>query len=654
MRPQDCRRHWHRSDHEYKSRAAGKRSPTDGAQTAIVSWLWGCHRPSVLQAFVLGYSLRRHKTKADLILCVERATLESPTFRWAHLLRTFWHVVPVEHLPTPARLHATVQARLEGVYSKLQTWQLFSHGERSLRLVLMMDLDMLARRNIDDLFQTRAPAAVMRGPTDSCLHAPRPRASFFRGGSVHHHEETGEPMTGGINAGLVLLQPDGKVFREMYKKLEDGWTTKTKMAEQEFLSYFFGDSEAWQSLHKKFNFQVHQLYLCGGPKPPPGQETSSSYWEMARAPDEIAVWHFSSRFKPDRVLDMMDRGDFTDQGACIDRFVEEFTEAELSRRYVNEEEVRKHLESVILPCNRRATEEWLVNWQESWPFIVLYVADFAARRCLQRRSDGNTRCLDCNAVFEGDVPSSVLRDHLLVNCPALRRDIEIRLCDIFDLDKLMQAPCGRRVDCQLNYLAKVLDYYSPCDTLCNPAGLEPLTDEGVEEIYEPTHVKSSMQTDFLLRCEARAKTEEEIAEENAASDYHAAKARWHKLRKHLERIAFQDPYRRTRLGNAEDLSYLRKACCVRATLNKRLCEGAAHKRQRTGTSSTIVQDGSSASSSTPEVLDFTHRVPPLPPPPPPPPHANGASSSGGVKRKTTDAGVMRPQCKKRARTLVIE
>ena len=108
-------------------------------------------------------------------------------------------------------------------------------------------------------------------------------------------------MKGGINGGLVLLAPNEELFEEMQKELVM-FQTPTDMAEQDFLSWYFGRDGAWNALQKKYNFQVHHLYVSRGEKPPPGQVTASSYWCMMQKAADIKIYHYSSEKKPSKML----------------------------------------------------------------------------------------------------------------------------------------------------------------------------------------------------------------------------------------------------------------------------------------------------------------------------------------------------------------
>ena len=83
-------------------------------------------------------------------------------------------------------------------------------------------------------------------------------------------------MKGGINAGLVCFTPSQAVYRDMYNILINGpWKPKTQMAEQEFLSYYFGETTSWHALGPQYNFQTHQLFLSSDWNPPRGQDSAA-------------------------------------------------------------------------------------------------------------------------------------------------------------------------------------------------------------------------------------------------------------------------------------------------------------------------------------------------------------------------------------------
>ena len=214
---------------------------------AICCYIWGEKMPIMVDVMVLGYSLQEHGNKADRMLCISDDTLQNKV---AHLMKAFWTFVPVHHVELPGHLRGSEQKRLQGVYSKLQTVKLFSYGPFKQPRVLLCDADMLVRANIDDLFGYRVPAAVMRGMSDTCLYNRRPNHTFFTNESDYKRLGITTTMKGGINGGLVLFEPNAYVYEDMMEKLA-AFHPETAMAEQEFLSWYWGRDGACNALHKK-------------------------------------------------------------------------------------------------------------------------------------------------------------------------------------------------------------------------------------------------------------------------------------------------------------------------------------------------------------------------------------------------------------------
>ena len=262
---------------------------------AVGCYIWGQKLPIMVDVMVLGNSLQEHGVKAEKLLCINEDTEKNSI---AHLMRSFWQFAPVQHVQLPEHLKGSEQVRLQGVYSKLQTVKIFSEGPMKQQRFLLMDADMLARSNLDDLFAYDVPAGVMRGEIDTCLFEPRPSHTFFYQDGFRRRGDSHPPMKGGINGGLILFEPSAATYEDMMHHLRD-FRPQTKMAEQEFLSYYYGRSGSWNAMHKKNNFQLHQLYFAS-PEAPPGQDRQSSFAYMVDHPQEIRVFHFSAEKNPAR------------------------------------------------------------------------------------------------------------------------------------------------------------------------------------------------------------------------------------------------------------------------------------------------------------------------------------------------------------------
>jgi len=126
----------------------------------------------------------------------------------------------------------------------------------------------------------------MRGNHDSYTGQHRPRHTYFREGQ----------LIGGINGGVILLQPDQGVFDAMMESLhKNQFQTAGRGAEQDFWSWWFAGEIL--GLPRKYNFQVHQLCVAA--------QTASSESEWGRLindPDQVVIWHFSADPKPSAQL----------------------------------------------------------------------------------------------------------------------------------------------------------------------------------------------------------------------------------------------------------------------------------------------------------------------------------------------------------------
>ena len=118
----------------------------------------------------------------------------------------------------------------------------------------------------------------------------------------HHHETRRLPSAHERRhqRGIGSVRTRCGAYKDMMDELHD-FVPKTKMAEQEFLSYYWGRSGDWHAMHKKYNFQIHQLYFAS-PEAPPGQDRQSSFAYMVDHPQEIRVFHFSADQKPSDIL----------------------------------------------------------------------------------------------------------------------------------------------------------------------------------------------------------------------------------------------------------------------------------------------------------------------------------------------------------------
>mmetsp|Transcript_107590 Transcript_107590/g.343321 ORF Transcript_107590/g.343321 Transcript_107590/m.343321 type:complete len:295 (-) Transcript_107590:107-991(-) len=147
-----------------------------------------------------------------------------------------------------------------GIFTKLR---LFSLSE--YRKVLFLDLDVVVLKNLDQIFSLEAPAGMLKGGLQPKHGAGIDGRSFFP------TEQWNEPH-GGINAGVMLLEPDAQVHAQMEREVVDDWHPEhihSYGPEQEYLSRFYADR--WTHISVGHNFQLYRL------------DPSRSFWKLEGA-----------------------------------------------------------------------------------------------------------------------------------------------------------------------------------------------------------------------------------------------------------------------------------------------------------------------------------------------------------------------------------
>jgi hypothetical protein len=194
-----------------------------------------------------------------------------------------WTLRQVQYLEGTKRLYKKWNdSRFKAVFTKLQALSCTEYNK-----VLMLDLDMLIRRNIDVLFELPTPAALKRSSG---------RGQPSHGGSFDGWDlwrQDCEDMCSGINAGVMLLQPDLRIYKRMLAEIKDPNHPEhigTFGPEQDYLSRFYCTflSGTWTHIHARYNYQL-QL---------PDDYVSAEHRALSIL-DDVAVSHFSGgRVKP--------------------------------------------------------------------------------------------------------------------------------------------------------------------------------------------------------------------------------------------------------------------------------------------------------------------------------------------------------------------
>lgn len=274
-------------------------APEAVGRYAYLICLWGASAQYMVGAMVLGASLRKTGSKHDRVCLytedVPEEHLQCLSKLWNCRLMT--HVdVAMEKLSFPDN-----EERFAKVFSKLRGLGLTQYEK-----VLMMDIDLLVRSNIDDLFELPAPAALRRGMNEwgQCRHGqPVDGRSFFLGEDKSMPRWSWGQGTG-INAGVMLWQPNQAVLNQMLAEVSEPnhpEHVKGNGPEQDYLSRYWADAP-WTYIGPQYNFQLHQMFFALHPDRAQYAERAN----LLQNPQEVRVVHFSGKptAKPwHRVLD---------------------------------------------------------------------------------------------------------------------------------------------------------------------------------------------------------------------------------------------------------------------------------------------------------------------------------------------------------------
>eukprot|EP00397_Hematodinium_sp_SG-2012_P032204 GEMP01034267.1.p1 GENE.GEMP01034267.1~~GEMP01034267.1.p1 ORF type:complete len:510 (+),score=103.51 GEMP01034267.1:20-1549(+) len=265
-----CRHPLTLGPHEAHSVDAKVDSP---ARVAYVTLLYGGSVAYLLGALVVGQNLARHSA-IDRVLMY---TFDVPQM-FLDLLSTYWTLRKVDYLIASKWLFYDYEgSRFHNVFTKLRVLSLADYSK-----VLMLDIDMLIRTNVDDLFSLNAPGAMKRhgGSTQPAHGEPILANQIWRGPWA-----SGGSQNIGINAGVMLLEPN----EEMHKRMcDEVWINHVEHVgtygpEQDYLSRFyttFGDG-AIRHIACEYNYQ---------PKLP--EDYTSPHYKSLKKED-IKICHYS-------------------------------------------------------------------------------------------------------------------------------------------------------------------------------------------------------------------------------------------------------------------------------------------------------------------------------------------------------------------------
>ena len=184
---------------------------TSQHRNAYVTALWGADKGFTVGALVLGQALRRLKTRYDLVLL---HTCDVPK-QCQDLLSTIWNLKLVDIVHANDGLFLDKEgSRFSGVFTKLHALSLVEYNK-----ILMLDIDLAVIDSMDALFDLPAPAAMWRGMQQTEGHGFPINGRCFFGG-----DDGGWCQAGGINAGVMLLEPEAAIYAQSLSEVKKNIT----------------------------------------------------------------------------------------------------------------------------------------------------------------------------------------------------------------------------------------------------------------------------------------------------------------------------------------------------------------------------------------------------------------------------------------------
>lgn len=269
---------------------------------AFVICLWGSSPDYIVGAMVLGHSLLKTGSKHARV-CLHTDDVPEAALR---LLSRLWDCRLVEHVEASMDKLSFQDLKQPHRFDKVFT-KLRALGLTEFAKILVMDIDLIVLQNIDELFELQAPAALRRGMNDNKW--PLKTGDYIDGRSFYGGKDTGNSKWSwgqgtGINAGVMLLQPDAEVLSDMLEEiLEPNHPAHCRGngPEQDYLSRYWADAP-WSYIGVEYNYQLHQMFFALHPKWASTCDRST----LLSTPERIKIVHFSGEptAKPwHRVLD---------------------------------------------------------------------------------------------------------------------------------------------------------------------------------------------------------------------------------------------------------------------------------------------------------------------------------------------------------------
>ena len=313
--------------------------------------LYGSKASYALEACVLGISLRGNYqlgekmesrvigggSEVPLILLV---TDDVPSPWRIVLKKCGWKLNTVQYVEACNKLYE--ESRFVNTFTKFDALAL-----EQFEKVVLLDCDLLVRKEVDSLFDRAVPSACKRDASgdypDCALISPE---EFYRWPLESYN-------TGGINAGVIVLQPDREVFDVICGEIQDPHYPghfKSRMPEQDYLSRFWADR--WHHLSVLFNYQPHQMALCD-------RRGLERCGRLEIPYEDVRIVHFSALPKPRDKMISVKYCDMT-RTTFLEELTKRYSSGLVSHRNYSgpskrsQESIEAHLRTVTY----QSTMEW--------------------------------------------------------------------------------------------------------------------------------------------------------------------------------------------------------------------------------------------------------------------------------------------------------
>ena len=240
-----------------------------------VALIYGAAPAYFVGALVTGWSLSKH-TKLPLECRVLLCTDDVPE-AFISLLSAVWTIQKVEYInkASPWFYWDYHKSRFKQVFTKLR---ILEDLNGSFRKVVLLDVDLLIRGEIDSLFDLPAPASMVRGQNNLKHGEGVPMDTFY----VAHRQ------TIGINCGVMLVEPSKLLFDQMLQEVESHYHPEhwpSHGPEQDYLSRFYNAFGQWTNISCRYNYQVHL------------NQYGSLEWHHlnVKGHPDVSVFHFSGQ-----------------------------------------------------------------------------------------------------------------------------------------------------------------------------------------------------------------------------------------------------------------------------------------------------------------------------------------------------------------------